>query len=130
MSYVLIIDDDEDFASVAADVLRSDGQEVNMELSIEKGRKSLSERVPDLLILDVMFPESSQAGFLLAREIRQSDEAYKAVPIVLLTAVNAEFPVGFSTSDIDDNWMPVEDFIEKPVDLDVLKSRVAKMLAG
>jgi hypothetical protein len=46
----------------------------------------------------------------------------------MLTAVNMKFPLGFSASDIDDYWLPVADFVEKPVDFDVLRARVAKLL--
>lgn len=66
MAYLLIIDDDEDFAEASAMVLKNDGHEVKIELDIKSGEKSLRERHPDLLVLDVMFPESSSAGFDLA----------------------------------------------------------------
>jgi DNA-binding NtrC family response regulator len=44
--------------------------------------------------------------------------------------VNTRFPLGFSSKDIDEDWLPVTDFLEKPVDLDVLADRVATMLAN
>ena len=50
--------------------------------------------------------------------------------MLMLTAVNATFPLGFSTRDIDDTWMPVADFLEKPVDLDVLVSKVDVLVGG
>jgi hypothetical protein len=46
----------------------------------------------------------------------------------LLTAINARFPLGFGPNDIDSEWMPVTEFLEKPVDFDVLKDKVAKLL--
>jgi hypothetical protein len=30
--------------------------------------------------------------------------------------------------DIDDNWLPVRDFLEKPVDFDILRKKVAALL--
>ncbi|NQT50565.1 response regulator [bacterium] len=128
MSYILIVDDDEDFASAAAKVLTIDGHEVRIELDTESAMQSMLERLPDLAILDVMFPESSAAGFDLARRIRHESEELSRVPLLMLTAVNTQFPLGFSTSDIDDEWMPVDAFLEKPVDLDVLRSRVTSLL--
>jgi hypothetical protein len=49
----------------------------------------------------------------------------------MLTAINAKSPVGFgfSSADIDEDWLPVTDFLEKPVDLDVLLERVSTLLA-
>jgi DNA-binding response OmpR family regulator len=90
----------------------------------------MTERRPDLLLLDVMFPEDSTGGFELARTMRWRHENLKNVPILMLTAVNTRFPLGFSEKDIDDDWMPVTEFLEKPVDLDVLAERVETILAG
>ncbi len=129
MAYILIVDDDEDFANTIATVLNSAGHETDIEINTKNVLSRLDEKQPDLLVLDVMFPEDNSAGFKLAREIRQKDEKYENIPVVMLTAVNSEFPFGFSKKDIDDDWLPVSEFIEKPVDLDVLKQKVEKLLS-
>ncbi|MHC4502565.1 MAG: response regulator transcription factor [Planctomycetota bacterium] len=127
MAY-LLADDDEDFASAAATVLRDGGHEVEIKLDIESAAKSMEEKRPDLLILDVMFPEDSTAGFTLARSMRHYNDKLKGIPVLMLTAVNIKFPLGFSDQDIDDHWLPVADFVEKPVDFDVLESKVTALL--
>ncbi len=128
MAYILVVDDDEDFATAAATVLRGAGHEVEMALDIPSAVRGMEGRHPDLVVLDVMFPESSTAGFDLARAMRKKHEGLKQIPILMLTAVNTKFPLGFSAKDIDDDWLPVSDFLEKPVDLDVLEKRVATIL--
>ena len=128
MAYLMIVDDDEDFAAAAATALRSAGHEVEIELDTEGVVASMETRRPDLVILDVMFPEDSSAGFELARRMRHQHEKLSDVPILILTAVNARFPLGFSTSDLDDTWLPAHDFLEKPVDFAVLRDRVASLL--
>jgi DNA-binding response OmpR family regulator len=128
MAYLLIVDDDEDFASTIATVLRQEGHEVQVELEIDSAVKSMENKPPDLAILDVMFPEDASAGFELARFMRHEKENLKNVPILMLTAINTKFPLGFGPKDIDDSWMPVTDFLEKPVDFDVLRDKVAKLL--
>jgi DNA-binding response OmpR family regulator len=128
MAYLMIVDDDEDFACAAAKALGSDGHEVRVELEIEAAVKSIEQRRPDLLILDVMFPEDESAGFELARRIAYGSEAFQGIPVMMLTAINMKFPLGFGPSDIDDCWMPVRDFVEKPVDLQVLRTRVSALL--
>jgi len=128
MAYLLIIDDDEDFASAAATALRSDGHEVQIELEIAKAIASMEQRAPDLVVLDVMFPEDSSAGFQLARTMRHFSKNLKEIPILMLTAINTKFPLGFGSQDIDEDWLPVEDFVEKPVDLNVLREKVAALL--
>jgi DNA-binding response OmpR family regulator len=129
MAYLLIVDDDEDFASTTATVLRAEGYEVQVELDIDSAVKSMENRPPDLAILDVMFPEDASAGFELARLMRHEKEKLKDIPILMLTAINTKFPLGFGPKDIDDSWMPVTDFLEKPVDFDVLRDKVAKLLS-
>lgn len=129
MPYILIVDDDVDFAGAVSRVLTKNGYEVEMVHDTMEGLKSLQKRKPDLAILDVMFPENPAAGFELAREIRRHS-SLKRLPLLMLTAVNQEFPLGFSSKDIDDDWMPVKDFVEKPVDFDVLLTKVEKMIQG
>lgn len=127
MAYILIIDDDEDFVSPAVITLRNAGHEVAAELTIAKGTESIEARQPDLLVLDVMFPEDAAAGLKLAQ---QMPKEHPDMPILLLTAVNQDFPLGFSNKDIDPVHMPVVEFIEKPVDLDVLCQRVTDLAAA
>jgi DNA-binding response OmpR family regulator len=130
MAYILVADDDEDFANAVATVLSNAGHEVEVALEIQAALDSMEQRLPDLLILDVMFPEDSSAGFKLARTIRHYNEKLKNLPVLMLTAVNTRFPLGFGARDIDDQWLPVADFVEKPVDFTVLQERVEAVLAG
>lgn len=127
MAHVLIIDDDEDFGRAAAKVLEGDGHDVDIELDIENGLASIDREKPDLLILDVMFPEDATAGFEAARKIKEMGKD-KDMPILILTAVNQRFPLGFGSRDADDRWLPVSDFLEKPVDFDVLLQKVSNLL--
>jgi hypothetical protein len=36
--------------------------------------------------------------------------------------------LGFSARDIDQEWLPVTEFLEKPVDFGVLRDKVADLL--
>ena len=130
MGYVMIVDDDEDFAGAAAVILRDAGHEVGIELRIGEAVASMERRRPDLVILDVMFPQGSSAGFELARTMRHENEKLKAIPILMLTAVGQMFPFGFGSGDIDDESLPVDDFLEKPLAPDVLRSKVAQLIEG
>lgn len=127
MAVIKIIDDDKEFALNLATTLLKEGHSVTVLNSTEKALEDLITNKPDLLILDVMFPENPVAGFDLARKIRQRKETAN-LPIVLLTAVNQEFPTDFSAKDIDGNWMPVQDFIEKPVKGTNLMKKVNALL--
>jgi CheY-like chemotaxis protein len=101
---------------------------VEIVLETDVALQKMADRRPDLVVLDVMFPESSSAGFELARQMRKAGEEIRNIPILMLTAVNARFPLGFSARDIDDAWLPVTAFLEKPVNFDLLRGKVAAML--
>jgi CheY-like chemotaxis protein len=128
MARILIVDDDEDFACSIETVLRRDGHAVEVQNTPGRVPEHVGKMGPDLVILDVMFPENQSAGFNVAREIRKSGREYKDIPILLLTAVNRKFPLGFSEGDIDGEWMPVTDFLEKPVDFDLLRRKVTELV--
>jgi CheY-like chemotaxis protein len=121
MAYVLIVDDDEDFAGAVSTMLKSHAQETDADKAVDRIR----QRRPDAVILDVMFPENDTAGFDVARAIRRN---FGALPVVLLTAVNNTFPLGFSNKDRDAAWLPVAEFMEKPVDLNRLCEKVGQLL--
>jgi DNA-binding response OmpR family regulator len=128
MTRLVVLDDDTDFTDAAATVLREAGYEVDVLNEVEGALDHLEKNPPDVLVLDVMFPENSSAGFDLARAIRGREKIAR-LPILILSAINARFPLGFGPQDLDDEWLPVQDFLEKPVDFDALLERVAR-LAG
>jgi len=128
MAYVLIVDDDDDFADAASTVLRDAGHDVHVELTTDSGLASMEAKRPGLIILDVMFPEDTAAGLELARTIHHRDDL-KDVPVLMLTAVNIAFPLGFGAQDIDDEWLPASDFLEKPVDFGTLLKKVDELLS-
>jgi len=126
MAFVLVVDDDKEFAEAVKMALQEDGHEVAIEIDTATAQNRLGQQRPDLMVLDVMFPESVTAGFQLARNIQRD---HPDIPILMLTAVNQQFPLGFSKRDADPNWLPIAEFMEKPVDLMVLRQKVTSLLA-
>ena len=126
MPYVLIADDEADFAEAVATVLGEENHETLVTHDAHAVRDLLQQRLPDALILDVMLPENSCNGFELARDI---DRVYAGLPVLLLTAVNEQFPLGFSEKDIDSRWLPVSAFLEKPIDFRVLREKLGELLS-
>jgi CheY-like chemotaxis protein len=124
VAYVLIVDDDADFASAVSIALQARGHETQIETDCARTLPSIGVRRPDVVILDVMFPENDKAGFETARAIRRT---YGEVGVILLTAVNQAFPLGFSDKDLDPKWLPALSFLEKPVDLAHLCNVVAQV---
>ena len=123
---ILMIDDDKKLCRLVADYLEPMGYTVASAHDGVKGLEMAREDDFHAVILDVMFPENPSGGFELARSIHKTSAA---VPILMLTAVNQRFPLGFSNNDIDADWLPIADFVEKPVDFEVLKAKLSELLA-
>ena len=128
MAKVMIVDDDRDFMDSICRVLQHRGHQTTAIYDTEEVINKLEREPHEVLVLDVMFPENAAAGFHLAQEIRKH-KTLTRLPILILSAINTKFPMGFGPGDIDETWMPVQDFLEKPIDFDVLSAKVEK-LAG
>jgi two-component system alkaline phosphatase synthesis response regulator PhoP len=123
---ILLVDDDEDFLRATKLVLEKSGYSVDTCMSAKECIAQLKIRKPDLIILDVMM-ETDHSGFDVCREIKRDTET-KEIPILMLTAVDQKYPLNFNTSAGDESWLPVEDFIDKPVEAGVLVERIKKLL--
>lgn len=129
MKKVYIIDDDHDIVESMTIVLEKNGYAVTAQYDDQDVEKNVRAQKPDLIILDVMFPEDSSAGFEIARRLK-SDDALRAIPILMLSAINERgIYVGkFSNKDRDDSFLPVNLFLEKPLRPNVLVERVASLI--
>ena len=127
---VYIIDDDRDIVDSMSIVLKKNDYEVKAQYDDEKVEENVKAFRPDVIILDVMFPEDSSAGFDIARKLKGNAEL-QSIPILMLSAINERgIYVGrFSNKDIDSAFMPVNMFLEKPIKPVMLVERV-KALAG
>ena len=126
MAKVMIVDDDRDFMDSICRVLQHRGHQTTAIYDTEEVIDKLEREPHEVLVLDVMFPENAAAGFHLAQEIRKH-KTLTRLPILILSAINTKFPMGFGPGDIDETWMPVQDFLEKPIDFDVLSAKVEKL---
>ena len=123
---ILIIDDDPDVVLATRMPLESSGYEVFEAGTQAEGLAAVDETKPDLIILDVMM-DTHTAGFQLAQKLHGPDakEAHLAIPILMVTAVHQTTPLRF-TPDAD--YLPVEGFVDKPIDPQKLLKEVEKLL--
>jgi DNA-binding response OmpR family regulator len=120
---ILIVDDDPDMVEAGRYVLEKHGHTVRNASNIEAGLKALEEETPDLLILDVMMEEADD-GLVFARKVRRMG---LNLPILMLTSVNQAMGLNIGK---DEEMVPVDEFVEKPVNPAVLVSKVAGLLAA
>ena len=62
-AYIMVVDDDRDFAESIALVVRNEGHEVEIKYDTDSAYERMQKKAPDLVLLDVMFPEDSSTGF-------------------------------------------------------------------
>ncbi len=109
---ILIIDDDIDLVEALRMTLENAGFEVIDAQDGKKGIEKVRKEKPDLVILDVMMG-SQDEGFFVAYELKNSSD-FADLPIIMLTAVGQETGFNFDKNR-DEDFLPVNDFIEKPV---------------
>jgi len=129
MKRIYIIDDDRDIVESMSIVLKKNGYDVSWQYDNDGVVAKVTRAQPDLIILDVMFPEDASAGFEIARALKNED-GLKTIPILMLSAVNERgIYVGkFSNKDLDESFLPVNMFLEKPVRPATLLERVASLV--
>ena len=123
---VLIMDDDPDISEVMRVVLENEGYLVDSALNGDEGMERIKAARPDLIILDVMMNTLSE-GFILSRELKKNPE-YKKIPILMITAVREKIGIDFKSAAGDETWLPVEEYLDKPVKPAVLLEKVKSLL--
>jgi len=124
---ILIIDDDQDIRDSVQAILEGRQYEVVTAAAREEGMDKIESEKPDLIILDVMLMTSWQ-GFEMAREIKKNPK-YKEIPILMMTGVKEVTGVDFKVSASDPEWCPVQGFLDKPVEPDILIAEVERLLS-
>lgn len=108
MKSVLLVEDNDDWRELAAEVLTSEGYSVTQARNGREGLVRLASlaREPCLVLLDMMMPEMNGADFM---RVLEQTHRLASLPVVVLSA-HAEAP------DVPG----ARQFCRKPVDLDVL----------
>jgi CheY-like chemotaxis protein len=122
---ILIIDDDIDLVEIIRVTLENQGYRVIDAQTGERGLAMAKEQNPDLIVLDVMMGKVDE-GFQVAYQLR-SDEITADTPILMLTAVTDQTGFDFDPAK-DKDFLPVNEFLEKPVSPRVLVDMVRKHL--
>ena len=120
-----LIDDNEDFRFTMSVFLERNGFEVVSAEDGEVGWQKIQTEKPDLILLDVMM-ESMFSGFEVCRQIR-IDPDLKHIPIIGISAMNEEIGVQYD-GRTDGDYFSVDDFLDKPIDKDVLIRKIDKLL--
>ena len=119
MAYILVVDDESDLANLVEFNLKQEGHETQVALTGEQAMRAAYERVPDLVLLDLMLPDLS--GKEVCRRLR-ADARLAAVPILMLTARGEEH------DRIEGFQVGADDYVTKPFSPKELMLRVRAIL--
>lgn len=117
---ILIIDDDEDIADNIQVLLSYEGFEVIVANHVEEGLEKIKNENPELVLLDIMFPEGKTLGFETAIDIKK---LRPKLPVFAFSAINRDYSFDFQKEDAH-----VEEFLVKPVDSKSLVNLINKYL--
>lgn len=103
MKLIYIVEDHDVIRNGVVQYLSISGYEAVGQRTLEEARTAFSDRVPDLLIQDVMLPDGD--GFSFVKELKQQ---YPHLPVIFLTARTEESDriLGFE--------LGADDYISKP----------------
>jgi CheY-like chemotaxis protein len=126
---ILIVDDDPDLVEVIRLTLEANDYQVFSAASGAEGLEKVKEINPDLIILDVMMDYTTE-GFQVSLQLRSPDPkseyaAYSNIPILMLTALHSTTSLRFAP---DEDYLPVDDFVEKPLQPSALVQKVESLL--
>jgi CheY-like chemotaxis protein len=124
---ILDIDDDMDVLESRKIVLEHNDFEVLDATNIRIAMDILEKEKIDLILLDVMMEKDSD-GFNFAQRVKMNNK-FKHIPIIMATAVNQKTPFTFDVEK-DGAFLPVEKFMEKPIDPDDLIKAINGLLGG
>lgn len=125
---ILVVEDDNDLVAAMKKILENKGYAAESAYDPEEGWDKLKQNKPDLIILDVMFGGKGESrGFDFAQKIRY-DRQLSDIPILMMTAINAEKPFFSFSPDTDGEFLPVDAFLDKPVKSDELYLKVEDLL--
>jgi len=115
MPRILVVDDEENFRKLYSMELSSEGYDVSLADSGQAALQSVSEEMPDIVILDVKM--TGKDGLETLSELKKQN---KGLPIILNTAYS-------SYKNNFQSWL-AEDYVIKSVDLRELKMKIRSLL--
>ena len=116
---ILVVDDLKQNLKLLNIILEHQGYQTSLALSGKDALERLSVLIPDLILLDWMMPDMSGLEFC---RIIKSDDKYKHIPIIFLTANQEE-------SNLNEAYnLDAQDYVTKPFRPAELLARIKTQL--
>lgn len=123
MAKILVVDDDPDFVEVTRIILENNNYEVVSASDGDEAIEQMKKESPDLVLLDIMMSQPLD-GVEVSRRMLD-DSNLRKVPVIVVSSITdsphlAKFP--------SDEYLPLDDWISKPVQPAILLEKVKKYL--
>ena len=122
MPEILIVDDDQSVRDLLTMYLKKAEFEVRTAADGAEALAAVSEKAPDLVILDIMLPGKS--GFLVLEQLRQKIPRDKAPKTIMITGNQGHRHRQYAEA------LGVSGYLNKPFRMERLLEMVEKLLAG
>lgn len=119
MTHIVAVDDDNEVLETLGRVLKLEAYDVSLFSSGYQALAALEQRVPDLMILDIIMPELD--GITICRQLRH-DSRFISLPILFLTAKGGTEDI---VAGLDAG---ADDYVVKPFELAELRARISALL--
>ena len=115
---IAIVEDEAAIRENYADVLRSQGYQVQTYANRETATQAFSLRLPNLVILDIGLNEEYDGGFVLCQQLRAKSAS---LPIIFLTARDNDFDT------VSGLRIGADDYLTKDISLPHLTARISAL---
>lgn len=119
MPLIYIVEDDTNIREIESFALKNSGYNIADFESALEFYKALQNKIPDLILLDIMLPDED--GLMILKRLRSTPET-KKIPIIMVTAKTTEID---KVKGLDSG---ADDYITKPFGIMELISRVKALL--
>ncbi|CAF24579.1 Phosphate regulon transcriptional regulatory protein PhoB [Candidatus Protochlamydia amoebophila] len=116
---ILLIEDEEDIASLIKLQAELAGYKVHLEMDGLNGFLAIEREKPDVIILDIMLPGLN--GLDVCRKIKSNPDL-ENIPIIIISAKSEELDVVLGLE------LGADDYVAKPFSLKVLFSRIKAVM--
>jgi len=123
MKKILVVDDDADYQMICETILKNAGYQVTQALNGSAAMEALRQDKPNLILLDVMMSTVLE-GVEISKQIK-ANPRLKDVPVVMVSSIaKSEYAGSFP----DDERIPIDGWLSKPIQPDVLLKTVKRFI--
>lgn len=131
---ILVVEDDRDMAEAIRLTLENAGYQVVNAYDQQEAWQKVNVEKPDLIVPDIMMPTGTE-GFQFFWKLRspQTAKSIRNVPIIVVSSLHSTTELRFYPDQYDASYgpgdfLPVQEFLDKPIDPEKLIEAVRRVL--